>query len=176
MGRNIEIKAKIHDWQKQLALADSLKTEPIAELHQHDTFYIVPSGRLKLRVFPNNIGELIQYYRDDVSDAKRSNYTIFRTDDPETLHRTLADSIGVRGQVIKSRALVMIDQTRVHFDRVEGLGEFMELEVVLHDDQSDSEGTTIADALIEALEVRPQDLLECAYIDLLENASSSNAT
>jgi hypothetical protein len=37
MGRNIEVKARIHSWDEQLALADALKTEPIAELQQHDT-------------------------------------------------------------------------------------------------------------------------------------------
>jgi predicted adenylyl cyclase CyaB len=168
MGRNIEVKARIHSWDEQLALADALKTEPIAELQQHDTFYVVPTGRLKLRVFPESQGELIQYHRDDVSDAKRSSYTIFRTDDPDTLHQTLADSIGVRGVVIKHRTLLLIEQTRVHFDRVEGLGEFMELEVVLRDEQSDAEGTDIANQLMDALQIRPQDLLECAYIDLLE--------
>jgi adenylate cyclase class IV len=64
--------------------------------------------------------------------------------------------------------LLLIEQTRVHFDRVEGLGEFMELEVVLRDEQSDAEGTDIANQLMDALQIRPQDLLECAYIDLLE--------
>ena len=42
MGRNIEIKARIHSWQKQLDLAEALQTQPATELQQHDTFYNVP--------------------------------------------------------------------------------------------------------------------------------------
>ena len=42
---------------------------------------------------------------------------------------TLGLALGVRGVVKKTRRLIMIGQTRVHIDDVEGLGTFMELEV-----------------------------------------------
>ncbi len=38
-------------------------------------------------------------------------------------------------QVKKTRWLYIVGQTRVHCDRVEGLGDFAELEVCLTDDQ-----------------------------------------
>jgi adenylate cyclase class IV len=44
----------------------------------------------------------------------------------------------------------------------------MELEVVLRDGQSDAEGQTIAKELMTRLGVRKEDLLEGAYMDLLE--------
>lgn len=44
--------------------------------------------------------------------------------------RTLLERcMGVKGVVKKTRMLYMVDQTRVHVDSVEGLGDFMELEV-----------------------------------------------
>jgi adenylate cyclase class IV len=51
---------------------------------------------------------------------------------------------------------------------VEGLGQFMELEVVMNDGQTDAEGQAIAEDLMTRLGVRKEDLLEGAYIDLLE--------
>ena len=36
--------------------------------------------------------------------------------------------------------MLIIDQTRVHLDKVEGLGSFVELEVVLRDEQSTEDG------------------------------------
>jgi adenylate cyclase class IV len=44
----------------------------------------------------------------------------------------------------------------------------MELEVVLRDGQSDAEGQAIAEELMTRLGVRKEDLLEGAYMDLLE--------
>jgi len=42
------------------------------------------------------------------------------------------------------------------------------LEVVLRDGQSDAEGQAIADDLMKKLGIEPTDLIEGAYIDLLE--------
>jgi adenylate cyclase class IV len=62
----------------------------------------------------------------------------------------------------------MIGQTRVHLDDVHGLGQFMELEVVMRPDQSDAEGQAIAQDLMQKLGVQHGDLLEGAYLDLIE--------
>ncbi len=68
----------------------------------------------------------------------------------------------------KTRYLFLVGQTRVHLDSVEGLGQFMELEVVMQEGQSDAEGQTIAEGLMTELGVEQSDLLEGAYMDLLE--------
>ena len=53
-----------------------------------------------------------------------------------------------------------------------GLGQFLELEVVLRPDQSVEEGTAIATDLMAAFEVGPQSLIDGAYIDLMEAKST----
>ena len=63
----------------------------------------------------------------------------------------------------------MVGQTRIHLDDVEGLGQFMELEVVMRKDQSDAEGQVIAEDLMRRLEVREEALIDGAYMDLIEN-------
>jgi adenylate cyclase class IV len=63
----------------------------------------------------------------------------------------------------------MVSQTRMHLDDVEGLGQFLELEVVLSPGQGDAEGQAIAEELMNRLGVERSDLLEGAYIDLLED-------
>ena len=79
-------------------------------------------------------------------------------------------ALGVRGVVRKKRYLYLAGQTRIHLDDVEGLGQFMELEVVLRDGQSDADGQSIAEDLMAKLGVRTEDLLEGAYMDLLEKS------
>ena len=61
----------------------------------------------------------------------------------------------------------MIGQTRVHIDQVEGLGDFLELEVVLRPGQSDFQGKTIAEALLHEFGIDQQQLVAEAYVDLL---------
>ncbi|MGE5113777.1 MAG: CYTH domain-containing protein [Acidobacteriaceae bacterium] len=75
---------------------------------------------------------------------------------------------GVRGIVEKKRQIAIVGQTRVHLDRVKNLGLFLELEVVLKPRQTSRSGQTIARKLMEDLEIKPADLLEEAYIDMLE--------
>ena len=45
---------------------------------------------------------------------------------------TLSKALGVKGVVNKRRKLYMVGQTRIHVDHVEGLGDFMELEVIMY--------------------------------------------
>ena len=45
------------------------------------------------------------------------------------MDQVLGDSMNRIGQVVKTRHLYMCKQTRIHVDRVDNLGDFMELEV-----------------------------------------------
>jgi adenylate cyclase class IV len=64
-------------------------------------------------------------------------------------------------------------QTRIHLPEVEGLGTFLELEVVLGPGQGEHEGAMIAAELMAQLGIRKGDLIEVAYIDLLEGQESA---
>ena len=68
----------------------------------------------------------------------------------------------------KQRFLYIIGNTRIHLDEVEGLGTFLELEVVLSGGDSLEQGQTIAAELMTTLGIQNTDLREGAYIDLLE--------
>ena len=168
MPANIEIKARARDFADLRQRAEALSDSPVQVIPQEDTFFHTIRGRLKLRQLAPERGQLVYYERPDQDGPKRSNYHIFETCDPSGLKATLSLALGVRGVVRKTRYLYLVGQTRVHLDEVEGLGEFMELEVVLRPEQSDAEGQAIAHDLMTRLGVREEDLLEGAYMDLLE--------
>jgi len=167
MPTNIEIKAKARDPQRQEQLAKEISIEPVVVLDQADTFFIVPSGRLKLRELAPDHGELIQYERPDIAGPKSSHYTILSTDQPAILRNLLGAALGVRGEVRKRRRLYRAGQTRIHIDEVLGLGMFLELEIVLRADQSLDEGEAIARQIMDRLEIQEEDLIDGAYIDLI---------
>lgn len=168
MPSNIEIKARARDFAEIRRRAEGLSDTPVEVIPQEDTFFNTPQGRLKLRILAAEQGQLIYYTRLDQEGPKRSDYHIFRTSDPQNLKRVLELAYGIRGVVRKTRYLYLVGQTRVHVDDVEGLGQFMELEVVMQEGQSDADGQAIAENLMTRLGVERSDLLEGAYMDLLE--------
>ena len=168
---NIEIKARVQDFDEIRRRAEDLSDNPVEVIPQEDTFFNTPQGRLKLRRLTEDSGQLIYYTRPDQEGPKRSDYHISHTSDPANLKRVLELAYGIRGMVRKTRYLYLVGQTRVHLDDVEELGQFMELEVVLTEGQSNAEGQTIAEGLMARLGVEKTDLLEGAYMDLLESAS-----
>ena len=169
MPVNIEIKARVEDFGDLKARAESLSDIPVEVIPQEDTFFNTQNGRLKLRVQAPDVGCLIYYERPDQDGPKRSDYYLAKTNEPENLKTALKLALGVRGVVRKTRYLYMVGQTRIHLDEVEGLGHFMELEVVMREGQSDAEGQGIAEDLMRRLGVREEALIEGAYMDLIEN-------
>jgi predicted adenylyl cyclase CyaB len=169
MPFNIEIKARVRDFDDLRRRAEALSDRPVEVLLQEDTFFHTPQGRLKLRVTAPQSGQLIYYTRPDREGPKRSDYHIFHTPDPENLKRLLELAYGVRGIVRKTRYLYLVGQTRVHLDDVEDLGHFVELEVVMREGQTDAECQAIAEDLMASLGVERSDLLERAYMDLQES-------
>ena len=168
MPSNIEIKARVRDLASLRIRAEALSGNTVQVIPQEDTFFHTPKGRLKLRLLRPDFAQLVYYERPDQGGPKRSTYHIYETHDPAGLKTALSLALGVRGVVRKKRYLYLVGQTRIHLDDVEGLGQFMELEVVLRDGQTDAEGRAIAEDLMSRLGIRKRDLLESAYMDLLE--------
>ncbi|XP_015599660.1 uncharacterized protein LOC107269845 [Cephus cinctus] len=166
---NIEIKAFVGSVENFEKKVRELSKSDVIVIKQHDIFFIVPNGRLKLRLFEDGFGELIYYERPDTDGPKVSSYkkTSLNVEAAQGIKEVLSVANGVLGNVIKTRHLYMIGQTRVHVDRVDGLGDFMELEVVLRDNQNVSEGEEIANDLMKKLDVKKENLISGAYLDLL---------
>lgn len=79
----------------------------------------------------------------------------------------LSASLGVKGEVRKRRHLFIYQQTRIHLDRVDGLGNFLEFEVCLEPEQSAEHGTSVADELRRVFKIEDGDLMSGAYMDEL---------
>ncbi len=178
MGRNVEIKARLSDadWERVWQWGEQHTTEPHQVLQQTDTFFPTTVDRLKLREFADGSAELIGYTRSDQQEPTESGYTRTPIPDPEGFLQAMRTTVGIRGVVRKRRDLFMIGPTRVHLDRVERLGKFLELEVVLQPEQTFEQGRVVAESLLKQLELDPDRLVSTAYIDLLEAAGPGEVT
>lgn len=167
MPRNVEIKARVDDLCAVSARAAEIATEGPFEIAQDDSFFTCPNGRLKLRAFSADSGELIFYRRADEGGPKESFYVRSPTASPDTLREALSLAWGTAGRVRKRRRLYLVGRTRVHLDQVEGLGPYLELEVVLADDEPVDAGVAEAHAVMASLGIATSQLVEGAYVDLL---------
>jgi len=167
LARNIEIKARIESVALLTPRVAELASEGPLEIAQDDTFFACDTGRLKLRAFSNDSGELIFYQRVNQTGPKESFYLRSPTTSPENLRESLSLAYGQIGRIRKYRTLFLVGRTRVHLDRVEGLGHFLELEVMLVDDEPVEHGVREASDLMEQLGIQPSQLVEGAYLDLI---------
>lgn len=173
MPRNIEIKARIDDIEAVTAVAAALADQGPFEISQDDTFFACATGRLKLRVFSAEEGELIYYRRVDRAGPKESFYLRSPTSAPDSLREALSMAYGQTGRVRKQRTLFLAGRTRIHLDRVAGLGDFLELEVVLDDEEPAEAGVLEAHELMARLGVQRSQLVEGAYVDLPDGRLSA---
>ena len=167
MARNIEIKARVDDLAAVRAKAQLLSASEPETLVQHDTFYRTPTGRLKLREFADGSAELIYYERPDQPGPKTSTYTRTPVPEPRSMDELLRRLSGQLDVVTKRREIFLVGSTRIHLDNVDGLGSFVELEVVLSPEQTEADGEAIAADLIGKLGIQRDALVAGAYVDLL---------
>jgi adenylate cyclase, class 2 len=126
---NFEFKARVDNIE--LAQQKLLQLNPIykGEDHQIDTYFNVPTGRLKLR--EGNIeNALIFYERENVGGAKQSNVLLYQHKLDVGLKNILIKTNGVKAIVDKKRKIFFVENVKFHFDRVKGLGSFVEVEAI----------------------------------------------
>jgi adenylate cyclase, class 2 len=164
--RNLELKARDPDPARSLQACRDLGAADQGTLHQRDTYFSVPHGRLKLREEPDR-ATLIAYERPDLSGHKESRYRLVDVPDPEPLREALAETLGVTVVVTKSRHLFLHEGVRIHLDRVDDLGAFIEFEAVATADHDPSTFTALLDTLRERLAIPDEHLIPASYSDLL---------
>jgi predicted adenylyl cyclase CyaB len=135
-------------------------------LDQVDWYFTTPRGRLKIRQRKGQpAAELIFYVRADAARARTSEYQKLPVADVRGMLRLLRVMFEPGACVRKRRDLWLYGETRVHLDRVAGLGTFVEIEVPFN--RSAVEARRVMRMLKDQLGIGPGDLLACSYADLL---------
>lgn len=184
---NFEFKARAGDLARVRAALQRRGAHFAGVLEQSDTYFVVPHGRLKLREIKRRpatpaaaAGEaqLIFYERGDEAALKRSDYFLAHFMPAEEVREALSRALGVLAVVKKERELFLLGygtaaaaeseaHIRIHLDRVQGLGEFVEVEAVAGDGVSFAQAESEARALLQEFDILPEHLLAGSYADLL---------
>ncbi len=167
VGRNIELKARERSREESLHACESLGAEDRGLLDQRDTYFEVPTGRLKLREQRGEGAQLISYQRPDAVQERRSEYRLVDVSQPQALLAALSDALGVRVVVSKQRHLYLWRGARIHLDEVVGLGRFPEFEAVAAANSDLSREERQVATLREAFKIDDGDLIAVSYSDLI---------
>jgi len=163
---DIEIKARCdyHDQIRDVLKAMGARFGGIDE--QTDVYFRTNVGRLKLR--KGNIeGALVFYTRDNVKGIKVSDYSLYKSKEPETLERILRDTLGVLVEVVKTREIYFIDNVKFNIDIVQGLGKFIEIEAMTNDKDEFDELKIVVQGYLDKFRIQPDAIQSHSYSDLL---------
>jgi predicted adenylyl cyclase CyaB len=195
--RNLELKVRCPDETTLEILEERAQKNDAAYIHtlqQRDIYFNVPSGRLKLREWSvqedvqrmpkytkehNNKQEayengssgalLVAYIRPNDESSRVSDYLISPITDPTTFLPLLTTTLGTWMTIEKTRVLYRYGRTRIHFDRVTGLGSFVELETEFADASSNDDVTAEHDTVKKFLQLDLLPTIAYSYSDLAKN-------
>lgn len=164
---NIEFKASCKDITGAEAILQQHNPFFKGTDHQVDTYFNVPNGRLKLR--EGNIeNALIHYEREDTAGSKSSHVLLYQHQPDENLKAILTKALGIKAVVDKQRKIYFIDNVKFHFDTVNELGTFLEVEAI------DKDGSIGKEKLQEQcdyyaglLKVDKDDFMSVSYSDMM---------
>jgi adenylate cyclase class 2 len=174
--KNIEIKARCKNIYEVINYLDSNEDFEKRGIDlQRDTYYNTINGtRLKMR--EGNIeNALVSYKRDDEFGPKDSSIVLHHFDNDRkseeiiyNLKEILNHSLGVLVVVNKKRHIYwnMTNHVKIHVDTIEGLGNFVEIEVMdLLDNRDKQEMIEICDFYINNFDLT--DFIDKSYSDMI---------
>lgn len=167
MHINFEFKARTQSLATMEKLLQQHNPRFVGTDQQSDTYFTVPFGRLKLR--EGNIeNALIHYDRKNVAGAKQSDVILYQHEPDAALKQILSKALGIKAVIVKTRNIYFIDNVKFHFDTVQDLGTFIEVEAI------DTTGTVPVDKLrqqctyyAQLFGIQEQDYVAKSYSDLL---------
>lgn len=135
--------------------------------HQLDTYFNVPNGRLKLR--EGNIeNALIHYERENTARSKSSHVLLYQHQPDENLKAILTKALGIKAVVDKQRKIYFIGNVKFHFDTVNKLGTFIEVEAIDKDCSLGKEKLQEqCDYYADLFKIDKDDFMSVSYSDMI---------
>ena len=164
---NIEIKARCADPDRIRNVLKSNHADYKGTDYQTDTYFNVPSGRLKLR--QGNIeNSLVFYSRPDQAGPKGAKVSLYHFNNGLSLKDVLTKALDVLVTVRKRREIYFIENVKFHIDEVENLGPFVEIEAIGAAHEISKEKLRgQCEQYTRLLAIAEEDLIDCSYSDLL---------
>lgn len=164
MPLNLEIKVPVKNLKKFIAIVEKEGGEKIYSSRQVDVYYKLKYGRLKVR---NSSGEksIIFYRRIEDGSERWSDFEVMKVENPEEWINFFDKFLMKLVVVDKHRTLYHFKNTRIHFDKVKGLGNFIELETKVVNVMQKARKEF--QQMLELLKLNPEEQILNSYSDLI---------
>ncbi len=164
---NIEIKAHCRHPERVRRVLQEAGAVFRGTDEQMDVYFRVPKGRLKLRQGTIE-NALIFYERPNEAGPKRSDVFLYPASDSGLLREVLEKALGILAVVSKKREIYFLGNIKFHIDRVEGLGDFAEIEAMDTGGSGDCETLRRqCEDFMKRFGIETNDLLERSYSDMV---------
>jgi predicted adenylyl cyclase CyaB len=170
MAKNIEVKAYGKGFDAARKICEAAGAKLIRGDEQTDTYFNVAGGaRLKLRRNSASVDSLIWYDRLNSPELRESAYEKADLDaGADGVRRTLEKALGAKTVVKKRRDVYAWKTAIVNIDSVEGIGDFVEIEVDVESSGGEDGARAIAEDLKGILKIDKVDILPFSYSDMVE--------
>jgi len=170
--KNLELKAiyPSADFKTLTPLIKDLGAEKKWTRTQTDTYFTIPTGKLKLREVQDVPAELIAYHRPSKA-VKTSDYKIYQTLKPADLKSVLSHVFPIDLVIKKQRTLYLWKNLRIHLDQVDQLGHFIEFEAVLSEQDTANQSHVRLDLLLQKLSIQQEHIVNVGYYELLKKVN-----
>ena len=165
--KNYEFKAKVDNIEEYENKLLGLNPAFQGIDHQIDTYFNTKNGRLKLREGDIE-NSLINYDRENIQGSRESQIILYQHEPNIALKNILVRQLGVKVIVDKKRKIYFIDNVKFHFDLVENLGTFIEVEAIDKNNIFTSEELKIqCDKYFYFFGLTEKNLIDKSYSDLI---------
>lgn len=159
--RNLEIKLRL------TKKPENLTGFFVTTLHQTDTYFSCPDGRLKLREEQGLKPYFIRYSRENTETQKLSEYFCHTIDSVPEFMKVFSPLLHKELVISKRRDLYRIENARIHVDHVEELGWFMEIEVVINTVEEDLKAGSLLSNILYLTKTEDAEKVAVGYRELL---------
>ena len=179
MRKNYELKVKLSNydtakWKAESFIKSFSDKHHFAEIQKDIYFSKIGGKRLKLRIINNEKGVLIYYDRKDVAEKRVSKYFLSETNNPYEMEKILKNFFKVQLIVNKKREIYTAKNIRIHVDRVQGCGTFLEFEIIYNHLE---DAKVIMKNLMKHFMLKHSDFIKESYSDLvLKNKNKKNVS
>jgi predicted adenylyl cyclase CyaB len=168
---NVDFKAELRDAELARNLLLSVKATHVETIDQVDTYFRLASGRLKKRQSPQQATEYIFYHRPDSLQPRISSFTIYS--EQQALRQFGVLNWPVWVVVRKHREIFQHTHVRIHLDRVEQLGWFIEMQSLVTPQNNLAKCHQNIHLLRQALSPALGEMISSSYAEMIELVAST---